>query len=173
MAKKERTIKDIGEELKNVIAEGINTRAQLMEALPLIIELKERLAWAQAKVKDHASLIKIGETLAGDYARKHQSVFDEGLIVNGNESMGGDIVTEDATYHFCLGYGAPTREDGQKMTQSFLAGLPDGYTVSTLKLDVAGFKARGITEEDINKAGLYYPEKYTWTRKERPEGDEE
>ena len=91
-------------------------------------------------------------------------VFSQTFSVSPIGVESGDIEIDGKTYHFAHGFdGYDRAEQGQKMTQAFLATLPKGWTKSKLELDKSAVNKAKPTEDDLAEAGLVRKVKQTWT----------
>ena len=75
----------------------------------------------------------------------------------------GDVVLGEATYHFASGYDGYVRRADGKLTQDFLASLPENWRKASLKIDVSGINADGPSDEELAEHGLAPKTKNVWS----------
>ena len=75
----------------------------------------------------------------------------------------GDVEIDGRTYHFTHGFDGYVRtEPGEKLTQEFLKGLPEGLAKPSLSLDTAAVNKSKLDDRGLAKLGLMRKEKYAW-----------
>ena len=166
MAANETSLKKLRESAEAALAAGVANKAQLIEAVPALVELQKRIKSLQANVTASAKVAEALSKLCSDYAHGHpQFVFDQTFSVSPIGVESGDLTIDGATYHFSYGFDGYMRADpGQKLTQDFLAGLPDGWAKPKLEIDATAIKNATATDDDALAAnGLMRKTKCKWS----------
>jgi len=157
-----KTLKDMRIAAEAVLENGVANKAALAEAVPVLVELQEAVSNAYRTAKECTALADALSEACSRYGLAHESVFDEGLSLSPVGVKSGDLTIEDVTYHFASGYDKPKRIDGGKLTQDYLGSLPKDWVKGRLELDTTGINRLGVSEEDLENAGLFRPEKNEW-----------
>ena len=153
-------MKDIASDLEAANENGVKTKADLTERLPLIVELQDAVKNLRKLMREVSAILDEANEQTGEYVLEHQSVFDDGLNLVRDGTYGGDITIDDVTYHFVKGAGEPKYEGGN-LTQGVLKKLPDEWVKSKLVLNVAT-----VDDEALEEYHLVRPDKYEWSAKE-------
>jgi len=157
-----KTLKQLRETAEAQIESGVGNKAALLEAVPLLVEFQEALDNANKMAKRCKEVAaKLSEACSA-YVLEHPKTLDEGLQMIGKGVKNGDLTIGDTTYHFSSGYDKPKRIDGDAMSQDFLGGLPEGWTVMKLALDTTGINRQKVDDAALEAAGLYRPAKNEW-----------
>jgi len=158
------TLKDLREKAEELVAGGIKNQEALYEALPILTDLQFKAAIA---TKVLAGTVKIGKMLSemcSKYAMAHESVFKNRQLIKSQQGvLVGDVVRDEATYHFAAGFNGYERDDGQKMTREFLKSLPEGWTKTELKISTTGINAAMPDEEELSVHHLRQKCKNEWS----------
>ena len=158
------TIKELRVRADEMIAAGIANKDALFAALPLLTELQAKAESAKKNLAASVRTLTQLSELCSRYALAHESVFEKKrLIANQQGVRTGDVVQGDATYHFTSGYDGYVRNSPEKLTQDFLASLPEKWRKSSLKLDVSGINEDGPTDEELAERGLAAKVRNVWS----------
>ena len=104
------TIKELRERADGMITAGIANKDALFAALPLLTELQAKAESARKNLAASVKALTMLSELCSRYALAHESVFEKKrLITNQQGVRTGDIVTDEATYHFASGYDGYVR----------------------------------------------------------------
>lgn len=142
----------------------VKNRKALLEALPLLIEMKKKIEAENNKIDACGEIAKRLNDACADYALAHEgSVFINGLVTDGKDVRRGDVKVDGVSYHFAAGYDGFKRIDGNNLTKEFLSGLPKSWTMRRTMLDKTAIKKLGVTAEDLEKAGLVKSPKNVWS----------
>lgn len=166
------TIRELREQADEMIAAGIANKDALFAALPVLTALQAKAESAKrnlaATVK---SLTQLSE-LCSRYALAHESVFEKKrLVANQQGVRTGDVVQGDATYHFASGYDGYVRNTPDKLTQDFLATLPEKWRKQKIELSTSGINEDAPSEKLLARHGLAAKVRNVWSLSEQ--GDEE
>ena len=122
------TIKELREKADEMIAAGIANKDALFAALPVLTALQAKAESAKRNLAASVKTLTMLSELCSRYAPAHESVFEKKrLITNQLGVKSGDVVLADATYHFASGYDGYVRNTPDKLTQDFLASLPENW----------------------------------------------
>lgn len=156
-----RTYKAIRTDLDAVGA--IKNIEDFKAAVRLVVE-------SQTKLDDMGRLEKMIKAKTQEVSEKcsafalaHRSVFVNGLAKDGKGVEHGDVLIGDDLYHFAAGYEGLIRLDGGKMTQEFIATLPEKWVKAVLKPSQTTMQTLGVTEDDLHKAGLVRRANNVWS----------
>ena len=157
-------LKDYRLEAQAIIDNGGVTKRETFDAaIPVIIELNEKISGINKLLKASRETLKALNESASAYALDHiKSVFGE-LSERADGSKNGDVAIGDKSYHFVLGRGKFERTENAQISQKFLAELPTEWTKSKLELDATAIKDSGVSDDELAEAGLMRPETYSWT----------
>ncbi len=160
-----KSMKDLREIAEAALATGVANREQLRSAVPALVALQNAERSMELRIKETQDVIQALSEACSAYAHKHpEYVFDQTFSVSPIGVESGDLEIDGKTYHFAHGFdGYDRAEQGQKMTQAFLATLPKGWTKSKLELDKSAVNKAKPTEDDLAEAGLVRKVKQTWT----------
>jgi len=161
------TIKSLRERADMLIADGIKNREALHAALPVLIDLQSKTEFAKNNLASAVKTMTMLSELCSKYALEHESVFEKKQLIASQQGVRvGDVVLEDATYHFANGYDGYERDDGGKATQDFLAKLPEAWCKQSSKLSTSGINAAHPTPDDLAKHHLRPKVKNEWSKLE-------
>ncbi len=161
------TIKELREQADGMISDGIANRDALFAALPVLTELQAKTESAKRNLAASVKTLTQLSELCSRYVLAHESVFANGrLVTNQLGVKAGDVVLGDATYHFASGYDGYVRNSPEKLTQDFLASLPEKWRKASLKLDVSGINEDGPTDEELAERGLAAKVRNVWSKSE-------
>ena len=163
-----KSMKDLREIAEAALATGVANKEQLQSAVPALVALQNAKRSMELRIKETKEVIEALSAACSAYAHRHpEYVFNQSFSVSpiGVESVeSGDLEIDGKTYHFAHGFdGYDRAEQGQKMTQAFLATLPKGWTKSKLELDKSAVNKAKPTEDDLAEVGLVRKVKQTWT----------
>ena len=150
----------VGNDPKN--PRPITTDAAYREAVPIVI----KLALAKAKAYDWAR--KIGIVLdaltnsTGVYALEEPDALDEPLTEIRNGVFNSVVEIDGVDYRFTKSVGDPRRTNDSAITQSFLGGLPQGWTKPRTGVELDKSFLLTLKPSQLKAKGLYLPDKYTW-----------
>ena len=158
------TIKELRERADEMITAGIANKDALFAALPVLTELQAKADGAKKNLAAAVKTLTMLSELCSRYALEHESVFEKKRLVTNQQGVRtGDIVLADATYHFASGYDGYVRNSPEKLTQDFLASLPEKWRKASLKLDVSGINEDGPTDEELAERGLAAKVRNVWS----------
>jgi len=158
-----KTLKEMRIAAEAALEKGVANKATLAEAVPVLVELQEAVSNAYRTARECTALAEALSEACSRYGLAHESIFDEGLSLSQVGVKSGDLTIDDVTYHFASGYDKPKRTDGGMLTQDYLGSLPKDWVKGKLELDTTGINRLGVSEEDLEKNGLYRPEKNEWS----------
>ena len=161
------TMRELRERAEEMISAGIANKDALFAALPVLTELQTRAESARkrlaAAVRATASLSE----LCSRYALEHESVFEKRRLVTNQQGVKtGDVVLDEATYHFASGYDGYVRSTPEKLTQDFLATLPESWRKQKLELSTSGINEAAPSDKELAKRGLAPKVKNAWSKTE-------
>ena len=158
------TIKELRVRADEMIAAGIANKDALFAALPVLTELQAKAESAKKNLAASMKTLTMLSELCSRYALAHESVFEKKrLIANQQGVRTGDIVLDEATYHFASGYDGYARNTPDKLTQDFLASLPEKWRKSSLKLDTSGINEDAPSDEELAERGLTQKVRNVWS----------
>ena len=158
------TIKELRERADEMISAGIANKDALFAALPVLTALQAKAEFAKKSLASSVKTLTMLSELCSRYALAHESVFEKKrLVANQQGVRTGDVVLGEATYHFASGYDGYVRRADGKLTQDFLASLPENWRKASLKIDVSGINADGPSDEELAEHGLAPKTKNVWS----------
>ena len=158
------TIKELRERADEMITAGIANKDALFAALPLLTELQAKAESARRNLAASVKTLTTLSELCSRYALAHESVFEKRrLVANQQGVMTGDVILEDATYHFASGYDGYVRSSPEKLTQDFLATLPENWRKQKLELSTSGINEEAPSEEELARHGLAPKVRNVWS----------
>ena len=158
------TIRELRERADGMITAGIANKDALFAALPLLTKLQAKAESARKNLAASVKALTMLSELCSRYALAHESVFEKKrLITNQQGVRTGDIVTDEATYHFASGYDGYVRSPPDKLTQDFLATLPESWRKQKLELSTSGINGDAPSDEELAKCGLAPKVKNVWS----------
>ena len=158
------TIKELRERADEMISVGIANRDALFAALPVVTELQAKAESAKRNLAASVKTLTQLSELCSRYALAHESVFAKRrLVANQQGVRTGDVVLDEATYHFASGYDGYMRNTPDKLTQDFLAALPEKWRKSSLKLDTSGINEDAPSDEELAEHGLAPKVRNVWS----------
>ena len=160
-----KSMKDLREIAEAALATGVANREQLRSAVPALVALQSAAKSMQRRINETRDVIEALSEACSAYAHRHpEYVFNQSFSVSPIGVESGDLEVDGKTYHFAYGFdGYERAEQGQKMTQDFLATLPEGWTKPKLELDKSAVNRAKPTEDDLAEVGLVRKVKQTWT----------
>ena len=163
-----KTMKENRITAEAMVANKVTTRAELDEALPVLIELQNQIKWARMTTKECQEVFDTLSTQCAEYALDHEALFGETVVKSAKGVTSGDYAAANGiTYHFFSGYDKLKRtEAGEQLSQDFLAKLPLKWLRTKTELDTTVINRLKVSEEDLKEHGLYHPTKYGWAEKE-------
>jgi len=144
---------------------AIANRDDLKRAVPIIVAAQDRFAELGRAIKAAKAALQELSDKASKYALEHPTCFDESLLVSPIGVKSGDITIDGTVYHLKAGYGTPVREDGDCLTQGFLAELPDEWIKVRTSLDTTAINRLGVTSDELAEKGLVRPAENVWSVK--------
>ena len=150
---------------EELLAAGVNNKAQLEAAVPALVALQSAERAVSARINETRAVIEQLSAACSDYAREHLAhVFGDTFSVSPIGVESGDIEIDGRTYHFSRGFDGYIRmEPGMKMTQNFLANLPEDWTRSKLELDATAMKDQKVTVDELGEHGLVRKVRQGWS----------
>ena len=163
-----KTIKELREQADEMISAGIANKDALFAALPVITALQAKAESAKKNLAATVKSLTMLSELCSRYALGHESVFEKKrLVANQQGVRTGDVVLDEATYHFASGYDGYVRNTPDKLTQDFLATLPEKWRKQRIELSVSGINEDAPSDEELAKRGLAPKVKNAWSLVER------
>ena len=158
------TIKELRVRADEMIAAGIANKDALFAALPVLTALQAKAESAKKNLAASVKTLTMLSELCSRYALAHESVFEKKrLVANQQGVRTGDIVQGDATYHFASGYDGYVRSTPDKLTQDFLATLPENWRKEKLELSTSGINEDAPSDEELAKRGLAPKVRNAWS----------
>ena len=163
-----KTIKELRERADEMIAAGIANKDALFAALPVLTALQAKAESAKKNLAASVKTLTMLSELCSRYALAHESVFEKKrLVANQQGVRTGDIVQGDATYHFASGYDGYVRNTPDKLTQDFLATLPEKWRKQKIELSTSGINEDAPSDEELAEHGLAPKVRNVWSLVER------
>ena len=159
-----KTIKELREQADEMIAAGIANKDALFAALPVITALQAKAESAKKNLAASVKTLTMLSELCSRYALAHESVFEKKrLVANQQGVRTGDVVLGDATYHFASGYDGYQRNTPDKLTQDFLATLPEKWRKLKIELSTSGINEDAPSDKELAKRGLAPKVRNVWS----------
>ena len=150
-----KTIKELRERADEMIAAGIANKDALFAALPVLTALQAKAESAKRNLAATVKSLTMLSELCSRYALAHESVFEKKrLVANQQGVRTGDVVLDEATYHFASGYDGYVRNTPEKLTQDFLATLPEKWRKQKIELSTSGINEDAPSDKELAKRGL-------------------
>jgi len=150
----------------------ITSKPKLYAALPVLGQLQDRVAALKNRIAEYQALISTLTEKSADYVLENPSVADEYRTHNSG-SRWGYVTIGDCRYWLNSGAGKIRRKDGKNLDESFLSGLPKGWTKKRTVLYTKGINELGVMEEELSDHGLFRPVDNSWECEKLPESNEE
>ena len=132
----------------------------------------EKVASARKNLKASEKTMAHLSELCSRYALGHEGVFaTKRLVPNQQGVKTGDVVLDEATYHFASGYDGYVRGRREKMTQEFLASLPEKWCRQKLELNVSGINENAPSDAELAEHGLVQKPNNVWSLAEQGDGE--
>ncbi|MBQ4198333.1 MAG: hypothetical protein II649_00480 [Kiritimatiellae bacterium] len=149
---------------------GVANKEQLKAAIPVLEMLQQNAKSMAAIARSMTETAAKLSAACAKYALAHpEHVFGETLSVAPSGAISGDMEIDGRTFHFTHGFDGYAHIDpARKMTQEFLANLPCGWTKRMLKLDVAGVKKSGPSDDELASRGLVRKVADAWSERQTP-----
>ena len=158
------TIKELREKADEMIAAGIANKDALFAALPVLTALQAKAESAKRNLAATVKSLTMLSELCSRYALAHESVFEKKrLVTNQLGVKTGDVVLGDATYHFASGYDGYARNTPDRLTQDFLATLPEKWRKQKIELSTSGINEDAPSEKELAKRGLAPKVRNAWS----------
>ena len=158
------TIRELRERADEMISAGIANKDALFAALPVLTALQAKAESAKRNLAATVKSLTMLSELCSRYALEHESVFEKKRLVTNQQGVRtGDIVQGDATYHFASGYDGYVRSTPDKLTQDFLATLPENWRKQKIELSTSGINEDAPSDEELAKRGLAPKVRNVWT----------
>ena len=158
------TIKELRERADEMISAGIANKDALIAALPVLTELQAKTEFAKRSLAASVKTLTMLSELCSRYALGHESVFaKKRLVANQQGVRTGDVVLDEATYHFASGYDGYVRNTPDRLTQDFLATLPEKWRKQKLELSTSGINEDAPSDEELAERGLAPKVRNVWS----------
>ena len=158
------TIRELRERAEEMISAGIANKDALFAALPVITALQAKVELAKKSLAASVKTLTMLSELCSRYALGHESVFEKKrLVANQQGVKTGDVVLDEATYHFASGYDGYVRNTPEKLTQDFLATLPENWRKQKIELSTSGINEDAPSEKELAKRGLAPKVRNVWS----------
>ena len=152
---------EIKKQADALIEGGVQRMESYRAAVPLVFALRGAAATVKQFAKAlEASADELSRQAAG-YAEEHPTALDEPLAEARDGVRSGMVEIDGVTYRLTISPDRIRRLDGGNMTQSFLAGLPEGWTKTRLALVDGAFK--GLDAEELARHELCRETKREWS----------
>ena len=159
-----KTIKELREQADEMISAGIANRDALFAALPVLTALQAKAESAKRNLAATVKSLTMLSELCSRYALAHESVFEKRrLVANQQGVRTGDVIVDEATYHFASGYDGYMRNTPDKLTQGFLATLPEKWRKQKIELSTSGINEDAPSERELARRGLAPGVRNVWT----------
>ena len=159
-----KTIKELRERADEMIAAGITNKDALFAALPVLTALQAKAESAKKNLAASVKTMTMLSELCSRYALAHESVFEKKRLVTNQQGVRtGDVVQGDATYHFASGYDGYVRNTPDKLTQDFLATLPEKWRKQKIELSTSGINEDAPSDKELAKRGLAPKVRNVWS----------
>ena len=159
-----KTIKELRERADEMIAAGIANKDALFAALPVLTALQAKAESAKRNLAATVKSLTMLSELCSRYALAHESVFEKKRLVTNQQGVRtGDVVQGDATYHFASGYDGYVRNTPEKLTQDFLATLPEKWRKQKIELSTSGINEDAPSDKELAKRGLAPKVRNVWS----------
>ena len=158
------TIQELRVRADEMIAAGITNKDALFAALPVLTALQAKAESAKKNLAASVKTLTMLSELCSRYALAHESVFEKKrLVANQQGVRTGDVALDEATYHFASGYDGYMRNTPEKLTQDFLATLPEKWRKQKLELSTSGINEDAPSEKELAKRGLAPKVRNVWS----------
>ena len=158
------TIKELRGRADEMISAGIANKDALFAALPVLTELQAKTESARKNLAASVKTLAQLSELCSRYALGHESVFEKKrLVVNQQGVRTGDVAVGEATYHFASGYDGYVRNSPEKLTQDFLATLPEKWRKQKIELSTSGINEDAPSDKLLARHGLAPKVKNVWS----------
>ena len=159
-----KTIKELREQADEMISAGIANRDALFAALPVLTALQAKAESAKRNLAATVKSLTMLSELCSRYALAHESVFEKRrLVANQQGVRTGDVIVDEATYHFASGYDGYMRNTPDKLTQGFLATLPEKWRKQKIELSTSGINEDAPSDKELAKRGLAPKVRNVWS----------
>ena len=81
----------------------------------------------------------------------------------GLKTLGDAEIVDEATYHFASGYDGYVRNTPDRLTQDFLATLPEKWRKHKLELSTSGINEDAPSDEELAERGLAPKVRNVWS----------
>ena len=159
-----KTIRELREEAAALANAGVANRGQLMDAVPALVALQNAATAQWRHLKKTREVIQALSDACSAYARRHPDfVFEQTFSVSPIGVESGDVEIDGRIYHFTHGFDGYVRTgQGEKLTQAFLKGLPEGWARPKLVLDTSAINEGNPGDGDLAEYGLMRKAKDVW-----------
>ena len=159
-----KTIKELREQADEMISAGIANKDALFAALPVLTALQAKAESAKRNLAASVKSLTMLSELCSRYALAHESVFEKKrLVANQQGVRTGDVVLGEATYHFASGYDGYVRRADGKLTQDFLATLPEKWRKQKIELSTSGINEDEPSDSELARRGLAPRVRNVWS----------
>ena len=159
-----KTIRELRERADELITAGIANKDALFAALPVLTALQAKAESAKRNLAASVKTLTQLSELCSRYALGHESVFaKKRLVANQQGVRTGDVVLDEATYHFASGYDGYVRNTPEKLTQDFLATLPEKWRKQKIELSTSGINEDAPSERELARRGLAPKVRNAWS----------
>ena len=167
MKRNKTEIRSLRNAAEEALAKGVTTKAALLEALPVLVEIQDAITAARRNLGACTDAARELSEACAAYVEAHPSVLEAGrLVANQNGVSCGEIVIGDRVYRLACGFDGYMRNTGDACTQAFLETLPKAWTKPRLVLDTTGINDARPTDADLARAGLRQKPKNVWSLRE-------
>ena len=158
------TIKELRVRADEMISAGIANKDALFAALPVLTALQAKAEFAKRSLASSVKTLTMLSELCSRYALAHESVFEKKrLVTNQLGVRTGDVILDEATYHFASGYDGYVRNTPDKLTQDFLATLPEKWRKQKIELSTSGINEDAPSDEELAERGLAPKVRNAWS----------
>ena len=146
----------------SILNKGIETSIDCEEAIKACMKLEKIASALRYAAKSYSGLDSSLRFKAAEYAEKHTRFINLKEIRDG-VSSGCRFIDGCGDVVLTLTKGSISRDNGEAMTQTFLAKLPKEWVKTKLELDTTGIERLGVDEKVLKKHGLVYKRNPTWS----------
>lgn len=158
------TLKALRENAESALVEGVANKDQLDRAVPALVALQDALRAAKANYDETRKVADLLSDACAEYAHEHTDyVFGNTFSISPIGVESGDITIGGRIFHYSRGFDGYMRDNpSEKMTKSFIAGLPPEWTKQKLELNASAVNALNLTDDALAEYGLSHKVRQGW-----------
>ena len=156
-----RSTRLLKEDILNRLEEGCRNAEQWRGAIPVLVEVQNRIEALQGSLKELRGLQKALNTSVSEYADAHPKAFDSIREVKDETDV--SLVTIDGvTYSYKRGWNGIGRKSGSNKTEAFLASLPKEWVRTRSELNVSAIGEANVSDAELAKHDLAWQPSRVW-----------